>query len=238
MNSTPTYMVGEINSRCHNPAGGTTRILGWFNEVQDEIEKWRQDWLFCMAYDQEIAATDAAGSDYDLPADFDHFMSVWNDTDDDPMTEKELGWLRRHDPDRSDKSSPRWYIMLGKTAGSEVQKVRFVDDVDGTYTIGHDYYRKLPPLDTAGGDIPSLVPSPTILMKMVEVKALQDNEEPDDQRRINDLRVEIYGSWPEPRRSKGLKGLLIKHNTQRPNLRQGIKPHYLTTFEGYKYNGG
>ena len=224
MNLAPSVMIAENQEQLHGISG--SRLLLWYNQCQDLVEKKRTDWLFCIDHDNVILGTDALGSDYDLPTDFDHFLAVVNTTDDREMTEKSLNWLRNYDPDRSGKSSPRWYIMLGPTGTDNIHQVRFVEDLDDDYTVTYDYYKKLPALDNDPSiDTPSLIPSSTLLMLYAEIRGRIDNEEAEDGPVIQFLKREYYETL----------STLIKHNTLRPNKERRIKVDQRVTFGGWKY---
>lgn len=224
MNPKPSEMIEELQKELHGISAD--RLLFWMNQEQDFIEKLREDWKFCIVPDQTISGTDALGSDYDLPADFDHFLAVVNTTDDKPMTEKSLNWLRKHDPDRSSTGSPDWYVLLGPQGTDDVEQVRFVDDLDDDYTVTYDYYRKLPALDNDPAvDTPSLIPCDTILMLWAEIRGRIDNEEAEDGPVVSFLQ----------QRYATLLNALITHNTFKPNKARRIKADHRVTFGGYKY---
>lgn len=219
-------MVAELNSKLHSPEGGATRILLWLNLQQNILEKMREDWLFCIDRDNSFT-TEADEGVYDLPADWDHFLAVWNVTEDEQMHPKSLSWYRQYDPDLSITGSPDYYILLGPKpdATDDVKQIRLADIPDDEYVIGHDYYKKLPNLETSL-DVPSLIPDHDLLMKMVEIVGRRDNEEPEDGQVIQDLKTEIRDQIV----------LLKRHNTLRPDQDKRMKPNHRITFEGFKYN--
>lgn len=221
MNLVPSAMIDRLRKRLHI---GASDILGWLNEEQDYIEKLRSDWLFLIDKDNTISATLALGSDYDLPSDFDHFLAVSNETDDNPMDPMELSAFRRYDPaGDNDTSSPLRYVMLGKADGDSVQKVRLVDAPDGDYTIGFDYYKKMPALEVAI-DTPSLVPSSPLLMLGAEIRGRIDNEEQED----------IPIIQMQTQRYRELLHALVVHNTLRPDENRRIKPDYRVTTQSFR----
>jgi len=178
MNLKPSQMIAENLKQLHGSSAGITgdRLLYWYNQEQDYIEKLREDWLFCIEPDATISAVDGT-QDYDLPADFDHFLAMVNTTSDKTMDEKTIHWMRRHDPDLGSEGSPEWYVMLGPTGTDNVQQVRLVDSPNSSYTITYDYYKKLPALSDQGGDTPTLIPCSTLLMLQAEIRGRIQNEE-------------------------------------------------------------
>ena len=218
-------MIAELMEQLHGGPNITgARLLFWMNQEQDYIEKLRTDWLFCVDIDNTLPAVNGT-QDYDLPADFDHFLTVVNTTDDREMYEKSLNWLRRYDPDLSSSGSPDWYVMLGPQGTSNVQQVRLVDSPDDSYTITYDYYKKLPALSDTGADTPSLIPSHTLLMLRSEISGRIDNEEVEDGPVIQYLE----------RRYQDLLTALIKHNTLRPNKKRQMRQDYRVSFDFFKY---
>jgi len=218
MNLKPSEMVAENQKELHNANGD--RLVLWYNQEQDYLEKLRDDWLFCIDRDNTISATDGV-QDYDLPVDFDHFLAMVNTTDDKNMEERTLAWLRKHDPDLSSEGSPDYYVMLGPTGDDNVQQVRLVDSPDDDYTITYDYYKKLPALNLTD-DTPSLIPCSSLLMLRAEIRGRIDNEEAEDGPVVTYL---------EGRYGKLLRALL-KHNTLRPNKNRTIRAHHLCSM-GY-----
>lgn len=222
----PSEMIAENLKQLHGTSANITgaRLLVWYNLEQDYVEKLRQDWLFCIDRDNTISAT-SADDDYDLPTDFDHFLALWNNTDDKQMYEKSLNWLRKYDPDLSSSGSPDWYVMLGPTGTDNVQQVRLVDSPDDDYTIGYDYYKKLPKLTNKGTDTPSLIPCSELLMIRAEIRGRIDNEEAEDGSVVQYLEG----------RYRTLLQTLIKHNTLRPNKFKRMLVDYRCTFDYWKY---
>jgi len=223
MNLKPSEMIAENQEQLHGIS--SSRLLLWYNQCQDQVEKKRTDWTFCIDRDNTISATDGV-QDYDLPTDFDHFLAMVNTTDDKEMKEKSINWMRSHDPDLAGEGSPDWYVMLGPTGTDNVQQVRLVDSPDDDYTITYDYYKKLPALDDdPADDTPSLIPSSTLLMIYAEIRGRIDNEEAEDGPVIQFLKREYYE----------ILNTLIKHNTLRPNKERKIKIDQRVTFGGWKY---
>lgn len=220
----PSEMVAENQKELHN--GNADRLVLWYNQEQDYLEKLRDDWLFCIDLDNVISATEALGQDYDLPLDFDHFLAMVNTTDDENMEERTLAWLRRYDPDLSSDGSPDWYVMLGPTGTNNRQQVRLVDSPNADYTITFDYYKKLPLLNLVD-DIPSLIPCSSLLMLRAEIRGRIDNEEAEDGPVVTYL---------EGRYQKLLRALL-KHNTLRPNKNRRIRAHHLCTMTYWGRHG-
>lgn len=213
-------MIDELVTRLNLATADETQILFWFQEAQDWVERKRQDWAFCIDYDKSGTANEittvADQFAYDLPTNFDHFLSVFYKTHDKILRPKSLSWLRQKDPDLSASGRPDWYIPLGPTGTSALHAVGFYVPPDtSSETIGHDYYKKLPALANTSSSY-SLVPDHSLLMAIVERRGRLHGEETEDTSVINELKQEIVDRMQT----------LIRHNTfnwdEDPGMKQSI----------------
>lgn len=191
---TTAAMITELTTRGHLASGDATQILFWLQEAQDKIEKLRSDWRFCMALGTNgvgtSIATVANQFAYDLPADFSHFIAVWDHTNNKRLYPKSLEWVISRDPDLSETGDPSWYVRLGPRGTASVESVGFYV-IPGTSSdaIKHYYYKRLPAL--ANSATYTLVPDCTLLMLMAERRIRIHNEEPEDGSVIRLLDEEI-----------------------------------------------